>query len=104
MRSPSPPRPPRRRARKDLVAAEFKLGDNEYAFVSFDLIPSALLSSLSAAEREVVVAALAGRSYAQIARERGCSRNTVANQLSAAYRKLGVSSRAELAARLGDDE
>jgi len=35
---------------------------------------------------------------------RSTSERTVANQLAAIYRKLGVSSRAELAARLRSEE
>jgi DNA-binding CsgD family transcriptional regulator len=53
---------------------------------------------LSAAEREVVVAALSGKSNQTIARERGRSPRTIANQLAAAFRKLGVTSRREFAA------
>jgi DNA-binding CsgD family transcriptional regulator len=55
---------------------------------------------LSAAEREVVLALLAGRSNLEIARLRGTSAKTVGNQLHAIYRKLGVGSRSELAALL----
>jgi DNA-binding CsgD family transcriptional regulator len=56
--------------------------------------------SLSAAEREVVQALLAGCSNIEIARLRGTSSKTVGNQLHAIYRKLGVGSRSELAAML----
>jgi DNA-binding CsgD family transcriptional regulator len=57
-------------------------------------------ANLSPAEREVVRAALAGKTDAAIARARGRSPRTVANQLRSAFHKLGVSSRGELAARL----
>ncbi|MFO0684403.1 MAG: helix-turn-helix transcriptional regulator [Sandaracinus sp.] len=55
------------------------------------------IAALSAAEREVAAAILRGLSNAEIARERGVAVRTVANQVSALFRKLGVGSRAELA-------
>lgn len=58
------------------------------------------LSVLTEAERLVVQAVLDGRSNAAIAKARGVSPRTVANQLACAFRKLGVTSRTELAARL----
>jgi DNA-binding CsgD family transcriptional regulator len=54
--------------------------------------------SLTVAEREVAAAAVAGRSNREIAAARGASTRTVANQLASIYRKLGINSRAELAA------
>lgn len=59
------------------------------------------LTALGAAETAVAELAARGHSNATIASLRGCSINTVANQLAAAYRKLGVHGRRELAARLG---
>ena len=58
------------------------------------------LGSLSPAERAVAWLASLGRSDAEIARQRGASARTVENQLHSAYRKLGVHSRTELAARV----
>jgi DNA-binding NarL/FixJ family response regulator len=59
-----------------------------------------LPSTLTSAERSVAAAVLRGCSHAEIARERGSSPRTVANQLAGAFRKLQVRSRAELAASL----
>jgi DNA-binding NarL/FixJ family response regulator len=56
---------------------------------------------LTRAERQVVAGVLNGRTNAAIAVARRTSCRTVANQLAAIYRKLGVSSRWELAARVG---
>jgi DNA-binding CsgD family transcriptional regulator len=56
---------------------------------------------LSPAEREVVRLAVVGLKNADIAARRSASPRTVRNQLAAAYAKLGVGSRAELAARYG---
>jgi len=47
----------------------------------------------------VMTALLEGQSYARIARRRRRSVSTVAKQVGSAFRKLGVSSRGELAAR-----
>jgi DNA-binding CsgD family transcriptional regulator len=55
---------------------------------------------LSPAERSIVVGVVAGQSNAEIARARSISPRTVANHLAAIFRKLRVSSRAELAARI----
>ena len=55
-------------------------------------------ATLTPAERAVVALALEGCSNQEIARRRGASARTIANQLASAYRKLGVSGRAELAA------
>ncbi len=56
--------------------------------------------ALTAAEREVLALLLAGRRNAEIARARRTSLGTVSKQIDAVYRKLGVHSRTELAARL----
>ncbi len=56
------------------------------------------LYRLTPAEREVVTGALEGQSTTEIARARERSFHTVAHQLRAAFAKLGVHSRAELAA------
>jgi DNA-binding NarL/FixJ family response regulator len=55
--------------------------------------------ALSEAERAVVAGALAGLSNRDIAFRRRRSPRTVAHQLESAFRKLGVSSRAELVSR-----
>jgi DNA-binding CsgD family transcriptional regulator len=59
------------------------------------------MAKLTAAEAAVAALAIAGRSNAQIARERGTTDRTIANQLASAFRKLRVRSRAELCARVG---
>ena len=85
------------------LARRFFAGDEELVVASFPLPPPpggrSPRSPLTAAERDVMAALLAGRSYAEIARRRRRSVSTVAKQAGSAFRKLGVSSRGELAAR-----
>jgi DNA-binding NarL/FixJ family response regulator len=69
--------------------------------LSFPVTPTELPGVLTAAERAVVEAVLLGKTNPEIAKERGTSPRTVANQLANAFQKLEVSSRGELAARFG---
>jgi DNA-binding CsgD family transcriptional regulator len=59
-----------------------------------------LPKALSSAEAAVVRLLVEGLSHAEIARVRGTSRRTVANQLGASFRKLHVSGRIQLLAEL----
>jgi DNA-binding NarL/FixJ family response regulator len=54
---------------------------------------------LTPSERAVTSLLLGGLSNAEIAAKRGTSERTVANQIAAIFRKLGVSSRTELVTR-----
>lgn len=78
---------------------------SEVYVLSVPLEPN-LPPELSPSEREVVKLALTGASNAEIAEERGSAVQTVANQLRSVFKKLGINSRAELAALLfgGNDE
>jgi DNA-binding CsgD family transcriptional regulator len=77
---------------RDLVAAETP--DADVIVLSFALTGPA--ETLTPVESEVATYILAGRSNAEIARLRGTSVRTVANQVANLFRKLGVSSRLEL--------
>jgi DNA-binding CsgD family transcriptional regulator len=82
----------------DLRVSALQVGTSKYLLLSFSrkmIMPD----TLTPAERQVALAALSGLSNADIARMRGSSPRTVANQLAIIFRKLGVHSRAELAAR-----
>ena len=94
-------RKPRERTGVELL--ELQLGDHELIVLRVDDGPHQRVEGLTAAEREVALDAMAGHSNKEIAARRGSKMRTVANQLAAVYRKLGVSSRAELAARLTTD-
>jgi DNA-binding CsgD family transcriptional regulator len=58
---------------------------------------------LTDAERKVVALLLEGYANAEIATRRRASVHTIANQVASIFRKLGVGSRHELAARLVSD-
>jgi DNA-binding CsgD family transcriptional regulator len=91
------PRPP-----TGLDGVRFEAVGGEMAVLSFPIEEhdsrEGALVSLTNAEHEVVLAVERGESNAEIARARGTSTRTVANQLARVFRKLGVASRAELVA------
>jgi DNA-binding CsgD family transcriptional regulator len=79
---------------------EITLGSTSFLVQTFD-VPSGeahLDERLTDAERAVTALAVVGMSNVEIANARGVSERTIANQLAAIYRKLGISSRFELAA------
>lgn len=95
------PRPPRRLTPHDLVA--LALGrDLVSSSPRDDAAPR--LDALSPAEREVSRLVAAGRSNAEVGRELFMSLSTVKTHLSHAYRKLAVTSRAQLAYLVAEQE
>lgn len=78
----------------------FDLAGEELVVVSVPLERDAEVDRLGPAERAVAALVLRGLANEEIARARGTSVRTVANQLASLFRKLGVSSRVQLAARL----
>jgi len=78
-------------------ATRFSMGREELVVMSYEArdIDD---PRLGAAEREVLCHLLDGKSNAEIAHLRGTSLRTVANQIASVFRKLGVVSRAEIAA------
>ena len=90
------------RSVEDVDAFRFRIGSDEYLVFSFaweaqrtEFSPPA---DLTEAETDVVRRIVEGYSNARIAAARGVSPRTIANQVSAIFRKLGVASRRELAA------
>jgi DNA-binding CsgD family transcriptional regulator len=81
--------------------AQFRVGGDEFVVVSEPMV-GADLGALTEAEREVARLVADGCSNQAIAAQRRARPQTVANQLAAIYRKLAVSSRSELIARLVD--
>lgn len=88
------------RAPAGLRAQLFTAGGEELVLLEWPLAPSPQPVRLGAAEAEVLRLLSAGLSNAEIARARGRSTRTVANQVARVYRKLGVRSRLELFALL----
>ena len=82
-----------------LAAARFNVNGEEVLVLSWPA-DAATIEGLSAAESDVLRAALGGLTSAEIARERGRSVFTIQNQIASALRKLGVTTRAEAAALL----
>ncbi|MEZ4219870.1 MAG: helix-turn-helix transcriptional regulator [Polyangiaceae bacterium] len=74
--------------------------DEQLVVLSFPASRANGSGELSAAEREVAMLVIRGLSNRQIAAARGTKERTVANQIASIFRKLGVGSRVELAARL----
>lgn len=67
-----------------------------YCVLNMTLASSALAARLSPAEQKVALMRIEGRTLAEIATSRQTSQRTVANQLGAAFRRLGVSGRSSL--------
>jgi DNA-binding NarL/FixJ family response regulator len=86
-------------ARRDTEVSYVGWDGKRFAVIAMRLGAS-LPAALSPAERQVVRLAILGRSNLAIARARDVSPRTIENQLSAAMKKLGASSRADLAAML----
>jgi len=80
---------------RGMRAAEFRFRGEDLAVLSLPLLDLALPPSLSEAECDIAQHLLAGRSNQAIAVARGTSTRTVANQVSALFRKLHVGSRGE---------
>jgi DNA-binding CsgD family transcriptional regulator len=81
-----------------LDAWRSRINGADYALLTFPVGREDLWRGLTPRERAVATEVLRGLSNAGIARKLGVSPRTVANQVAAIFRKLGVGSRAELAA------
>jgi DNA-binding CsgD family transcriptional regulator len=96
-------RPPALAPPEDLSVLRFTVGSEEYALLTFvtrDIrVDRQSLERLTETERTILRLVVQGHSNSEIARARGTSASTVANQLYIIYRKLGVSSRRELLAQ-----
>ncbi|MDF3070815.1 MAG: hypothetical protein K0R38_6416 [Polyangiaceae bacterium] len=82
------------------TASTLWVEDERFEVVSVSRPDLRLPATLSLAEATVLRSLLAGESYAQISSARETSQRTVANQLAAAFRKLGVSGRRATIERL----
>jgi DNA-binding CsgD family transcriptional regulator len=99
---PYPPEGPKARGpvpqapSHELRWAEVVVGADRHIVISYRTEEDD--AALSPAEGSVFELVCRGLRNAEIARMRGTKPRTVANQLAAIYRKLGISSRVELAA------
>ncbi len=75
------------------------VGDDEYAVFQWDTDEP--VQSLTPAERSILERVATGASNADIARARGASVRTVANQVASLLKKLGARSRFDLIRRYG---
>lgn len=73
--------------------------EDSYVIVSLPVSAGQWQRDLTDAELDIALWILQGESNKRIAARRGTSVRTVANQIAGIYQKLGVTSRAELAAR-----
>lgn len=86
---------------RDADVFDVRIGNETLVVLSVPVAESVALEELTPAEREVAHAVLRGLSNEQVARLRGCRPRTIASQLASIYRKLGISSRSELATLVG---
>lgn len=86
-------------ARVDGGASDAASGQDSYVIVSLPVSAGQWQRDLTDAELDIALWILQGESNKRIAERRGTSVRTVANQIAGIYQKLGVTSRAELAAR-----
>lgn len=77
-----------------------EVGGEQLVAISVPIGRNVTIPGLTKAEDAVVSLVLRGLSNQSIARRRGTSSRTVANQLQSIYRKLGVASRSEIAGRV----
>ena len=84
-------------------AFEVGFGDERLVVLSYPIASASFLDRLTPAERDVALAVVRGLSNEEVARARGSRARTVAVQLASIYRKLGITSRAELAVLLHED-
>ena len=83
--------------RREVWIERLRFAGETLFVLSYPLASRLALAPLTPAERDVVRRVLLGGSNAEIAAARGCAASTVAKHLTAAYAKLRVRSRAELA-------
>ncbi|MBI4816668.1 MAG: helix-turn-helix transcriptional regulator [Deltaproteobacteria bacterium] len=77
---------------------EYPVPGSDLTFIVCPADQGSLFDSLTSAELDVLDRLIEGLSNAEIARKRGVSNRTIANQLASIYKKLGVGSRSEVAA------
>jgi DNA-binding NarL/FixJ family response regulator len=87
---------------KSIRVTHFRFGGNELVVVSEPIMRTSDFPDLNGAEREVALLAVSGYSNSDIAAKRCVRKQTVTNQLSSIYKKLGVASRSGMIAYIRD--
>ena len=91
----------KRKPTSESTLVEIPIGDETLVIIASPRVHRGAHSeALTAAEIEILSLLLAGNSNTEIAKSRGTSVRTVANQIASIYRRFGVSGRAELTAYL----
>ena len=85
-----------------LEASFLRVGEHEFAVLSFPVLSLRIPEVLSCAEAEIVTLLAEGLTAQEIANRRGRSRHTIQNQIKAIHAKLHVSTRAELIRKLAE--
>jgi DNA-binding CsgD family transcriptional regulator len=89
------------RAPRSLEVRRLSLEGDDLVLFSWSTDPPSRAPRLSRAEEDVLDRVLRGATNAEIARARGVSARTVANQVAGLLRKLGAASRFDLIRRCG---
>jgi DNA-binding NarL/FixJ family response regulator len=87
-------------SRMPLVFGDIPVGGEVLLALGYEESTAATLDALTSAERGVARALMDGLSHREIALERGVSARTIASQAASIYRKLAVSGRRELTAKV----
>jgi DNA-binding NarL/FixJ family response regulator len=87
-------------SQKPLVLGDVPVGSEVLLALGYEESTAALLDTLTSAERGVARALMDGLSHREIALERGVAARTVASQVASIYKKLSVSGRRELTAKV----
>lgn len=82
-----------------LIVYRIDVSDVAIALLTYVPTGGSRIPTLTATEGDVLRAILVGKGNSEIAAERGTALRTVANQVARIFQKMGVGSRAELAAR-----
>ena len=85
---------------RGLTLERLRVAGSERLVLSFPLDTPDIPKALTNAERAVALLVIEGHTDTEIAALRGVSKRTVGNQVASIFRKLGVGSRVELAARI----
>jgi len=88
------------RARSSLVLGDLELGGESLVALGYREPTVDALDRLTEAERKVAIGIIDGMTHRSIASARGVSERTVATQAASIYRKLDVSGKRELTAKL----